>query len=252
MNRITKVAIILIAVGLIALVLLPRWAPVQAVSWTPPPNAGLTGAFAPNQALSALTEIPVGYAAGVRALRVNFVGSLGWELHHPIEFQNHLFDALVAAGAKYDLGHVGMRAMDSMRLEKSYRLWGTDLNAENTVLEAGMDRFVRLNKGDFTGRDALVAQQQAGVPNRFCTLEIEAEDADSFGNEPVFMEGEVVGRGTAGGYGHFVRKSLMLGYVRSDRAEVGRECQVRILGEMRPARIVAESPYDPDNAALRA
>jgi len=199
-----------------------------------------------------MQEIPVGFATGVRALRVNFVGSLGWELHHPIEYQNHLFDALVSAGAKYELGHVGMRAMDSMRLEKTYRLWGTDLNAENTVLEAGMDRFVRLNKGDFTGRDALVAQQQKGVPNRFCTLEIDAEDADSFGNEPVFMEGEVVGRGTAGGYGHHVKKSLMLGYVRSDMAEVGRECQVRILGEMRPARIIAESPYDPDNTALRA
>jgi len=199
-----------------------------------------------------MQEIPVGFAPGVRALRVNFVGSLGWELHHPIEYQNHLFDALTEAGKAHGLAHVGMRAMDSMRLEKSYRLWGTDLNAENTILEASMDRFIRLNKGGFTGREALVAQQQQGVPNRFCTLEIEAEDADSFGNEPVFMDGEVVGRGTAGGYGHYVKKSLMLGYVKTDNAEVGRECQVRILGEMRPSRIVAESPYDPDNTALRA
>ncbi len=197
-------------------------------------------------------EIPVGFAPGVKALRVNFVGSLGWELHHPIEYQIHLYEALMAAGQKYDIANCGLRAMDSMRLEKSYRLWGTDLNAENTILEASMDRFVRLNKGNFTGRDALVAQQQKGVPNRYCTIEVDADDADSFGNEPVFLDGEVIGRGTAGGYGHHVKKSIMLGYVKSDLATVGREVKVRILDQLRPARIVAESPYDPDNAALRA
>src|SRR3546814_6260896 len=78
-----------------------------------------------------MQEIPVGFCPDVRALRVNFVGSLGWELHHPIEYQAHLFDALMAAGRPFDIALVGMRAMDSMRLENSYRLWGTDLNAEN-------------------------------------------------------------------------------------------------------------------------
>jgi dimethylglycine dehydrogenase len=197
-------------------------------------------------------EIPVGFAPGVKALRVNFVGSLGWELHHPIEYQIHLYEALMAAGRKYDIANCGLRSMDSMRLEKSYRLWGTDLNAENTILEASMERFVRLNKGQFTGRDALIAQQQKGVPNRYVTLEIDADDADPFGNEPVFLDGEVIGRGTAGGYGHHVRKSLMLGYVKSELATVGREVKVRVLDQLRPARIVAESPYDPENAALKA
>ncbi len=199
-----------------------------------------------------LRDIPIGYCPSVRALRVNFVGSLGWELHHPIEYQVHLYEALMAAGAEFDIGLVGMRAMDSMRLEKSYRLWGTDLNAENSLLEAGLNRFVRLNKGEFAGREALVRQQADGVPNTYCTIEIDADDADSFGNEPVFMDGQVVGRGTAGGYAHFVKKSLMLGYVKTEHAEIGRECQVRLMGELRPARIVAESPYDPENAALRA
>ena len=145
-----------------------------------------------------------------------------------------------------------MRAMDSMRLEKSYRLWGTDLNAENTILEAGLNRFVRLNKGEFTGRDALVLQQERGVPNQYCTIEIDADDADAFGNEPVLLDGEVIGRGTAGGYGHFVGKSLMLGYVKTEHAKVGLECHVRVLDQLRPARIIAESPYDPENLALRA
>jgi dimethylglycine dehydrogenase len=207
-----------------------------------------------NEAFKWLTmqEIPIGFCPNVRAMRVNFVGSLGWELHHPIEYQIQLFEALRQAGAEFQIANVGMRAMDSMRLEKSYRLWGTDLNAENTVLEAGLNRFVRLNKGEFTGREALVLQQEQGVPNQYCTIEIDADDADAFGNEPVLIDGEVVGRGTAGGYGHFVRKSLMLGHVKTEHAIVGRECQVRVLDQLRPARIIAESPYDPENLALRA
>jgi len=207
-----------------------------------------------NEAFKWLTmqEIPVGFCPNVRAMRVNFVGSLGWELHHPIEYQIQLFEALHQAGAEFRIANVGMRAMDSMRLEKSYRLWGTDLNAENTILEAGLNRFVRLNKGEFTGRDALVLQQERGVPNQYCTIEIDADDADPFGNEPVLLDGEVIGRGTAGGYGHFVGKSLMLGYVKSEHAVVGQECHVRVLDQLRPARIIAESPYDPENLALRA
>lgn len=214
----------------------------------------LADADVSNEAFPWLTvqDIPLGWCPNVRALRVNFVGSLGWELHHPIEYQAHLFDAIMEAGKEFDIGLVGLRAMDSMRLEKSYRLWGTDLNAENSALEAGLNRFVRLNKGDFVGRDALTRQQEAGVPNTYCTLEIDADDADSFGNEPVFMDGEVVGRGTAGGYGHHVKKSLMLGYVKTEFAEIGRDCQVRVMGELRPARIVPESPYDPENEMLRA
>ncbi|MBL6597885.1 MAG: FAD-dependent oxidoreductase [Alphaproteobacteria bacterium] len=207
-----------------------------------------------NEAFKWLTmrEIPVGFCPNVRAMRVNFVGSLGWELHHPIEYQIQLFEALRQAGAEFRIANVGMRAMDSMRLEKSYRLWGTDLNAENTILEAGLNRFVRLNKGEFTGRDALVLQQERGVPNQYCTIEIDADDADAFGNEPVLLDGEVIGRGTAGGYGHFVGKSLMLGYVKTEHAKVGLECHVRVLDQLRPARIIAESPYDPENLALRA
>lgn len=216
--------------------------------------AKLADADISNEAFPWLTarDIPVGFCPNVRALRVNFVGSLGWELHHPIEYQRQLFETLLVAGKDEGIAHVGLRAMDSMRLEKSYRLWGTDLNAENSVLEAGLDRFVRLQKGEFTGRDALIRQIEQGIPNRFCTIEIDADDADPFGNEPILMDGEVIGRGTAGGYGHHVKKSLMLGYVKSDFATVGNECQVRVLDQLRPARIIAESPYDPENLALRA
>src|SRR3546814_15719072 len=129
----------------------------------------------------------------------------------------------MAAGRAFDIALVGMRAMDSMRLEKSYRLWGTDLNAENSLLEAGLDRFVRLNKGAFTGRDALVRQQAEGVPKTFCTSEYDAAEADGIGNEPVDMEGLVVWVGPSGRYGNFVGKSVMRGAVRTDDVGLGRD-----------------------------
>ena len=108
-----------------------------------------------------------------------------------------------------------------------------------------------MDKSAFIGREALIAQQQAGTTNTFCTIEIDADDSDSVGNEPVFINDELVGRGTSGGYGHCVRKSLMLGYIRSDAAKIGQECEVRLLDQMRPARIIADSPYDPESAQAR-
>ena len=102
------------------------------------------------------------------------------------------------------------------------------------------------------GREALIRQQEKGIPYTFCTIEIDASEADSFGNEPIILDGEVIGRGTSGGYGHYIKKSLMLGYVRSDHAIIGQKCSVRLLDELRPARIIEESPYDPSNSALMA
>src|ERR1700694_5848238 len=114
----------------------------------------------------------VGLAVDVYLLRVNFVGALGWELHFPIEYAHHLFDALFAAGKEFGIGMVGMRAMESMRMEKSYRMWGSDMTTDYTPFEAGLDRFVRMNKGAFIGREALEKQRARGVPHRFITLEV--------------------------------------------------------------------------------
>jgi dimethylglycine dehydrogenase len=214
----------------------------------------LTDADLSNEAFPWLTAqtISVGLASDVRALRVNFVGELGWELHHPIEHQNHIFDALMAAGEEFGLAPVGMRAMDSLRLEKSYRMWGQDLTSEYSALEAGLDRFVRLDKGEFIGRNALIAQKEAGVPQRFVTLEIEVDDTDARGNEPLYLDGAMVGRVTAGAYGHAIGKSLAIGYVTPEAAEPGTELVIEILKELRAARVIPESPYDPNNEALRA
>ncbi|MDE0202658.1 MAG: aminomethyltransferase family protein, partial [Rhodospirillaceae bacterium] len=177
---------------------------------------------------------------------------LGWEIHHPVEYQRHIFLELLRAGAEFDIGQCGMRAMDSLRIEKSYRMWGQDLTIEYSAFEAGLDRFVALDKGDFVGRKALVAQREAGVPQDFVTLELEADDADPWGNEPIYDGETMIGRVTSGAYGHTVGKSLALGYVARNHAVRGRRLAVEILGERRPARIVPNSPVDPANTRLRA
>ncbi|MBU6377572.1 MAG: FAD-dependent oxidoreductase [Gammaproteobacteria bacterium] len=196
----------------------------------------------------------VGMATDVYLLRVNFVGSLGWELHFPIEYAHHIFEAIFAAGAEYGIGMAGMRAMESLRMEKSYRMWGSDLTRDYTPYEAGLDRFVRLNKGDFIGKAALERQLAAGVPHRFVTLEVHGvTDADPLGNEPLFAaDGRMIGRATAGCYGHVLGKSLAIGYVQPEYAAVGSTLQIEILGERKQATVVVESPYDPANLELRA
>ena len=218
--------------------------------------ARLTDAPLDNASFPWLTgqTIEVGLAPDVRALRVNFVGALGWELHFPIEYAHHLFDALFEAGRDSGIGMVGMRAMESLRLEKSYRMWGSDMTPDYTPFEASLDRFVRINKGPFIGREALERQLARGVPNRFVTVEVHGvSDADPLGNEPLFdRSGGIVGRATSGYYGHCLRKSLAIGYVKADFATAGTELSIEILGQRRQGTVVRESPYDPDNLELRA
>ena len=198
--------------------------------------------------------IEAGLAVEVYALRVNFVGALGWELHFPIEYAHHLFDALFEAGKPFGLGMVGMRAMESLRLEKSYRMWGSDMTPDYTPFEASLDRFVRMNKAAFIGKEALEKQLAGGVPNRFVTLDVHGvTDADPLGNEPLFdAGGRMIGRATSGYYGHCLRKSLAIGYARAEFAQAGTQLAIEILGERKQATVLPESPYDPDNLDLRA
>ena len=186
------------------------------------------------------------------ALRVNYVGELGWELHHPIEYQNHVFDALTETGHDLGLAPFGIRAMDSMRFEKSYRMVGTELSVEYAALESELGRFVHLNKGDFIGRDALQRWMERGFSNRLVTLEVhDAADADALGNNPLFVDGELVGRATGGNYGFRVEKSLALAMVKPELAGIGTEVEMDILGTMHRATVIPESPYDPENEKLR-
>jgi len=213
----------------------------------------LTDADLSNAAFPWLTgkKIDVGHAQA-HALRVNFVGELGFELHHPIEMQNTIFDLVMDAGREFGIRPFGIRAMMSMAVEKSYRLVGRELSIEYAALESGLERFVHPNKGQFVGRDALVRWQQRGFNWKFVTMEVEAADADPRGSEPLWADGELVGRATNGGYGWRLGKSLALGMVRPDHAEIGTALDIQILGERRRATVVAESPYDPANTRLRA
>jgi dimethylglycine dehydrogenase len=192
-------------------------------------------------------------AAGLTAMRVNFVGELGYELHHSIEMQNTIFDALMAAGAPFGVKPFGIRAMDSLRLEKSYKLVGRELSIEYAALESGLERFVDFDKGPFLGRDALIAWKRKGFENKLVTLEVQGvTDADARGSEPVMKDGAMIGRTTSGGYGWRMGKSLALAMVTPELSRVGDEVDVRILGEMRRAIVIPDSPYDPKNAALRS
>jgi dimethylglycine dehydrogenase len=192
--------------------------------------------------------------APVRLMRVNYVGELGWEIHHPIEYQNHLFDILEEAGRPFDLTLAGMRAMNWLRLEKTYRAWGTELSKEVTAFESGLDRFVRLDKNaDFIGRAALERQKASGALGwRLVTLLIDGPaDADPWGVESIWAGDKVAGRATAGGYSVHFEKQIALAYVRPEFADEGRALTIKMLDRHYPALVVEESPYDPANERLR-
>lgn len=191
-------------------------------------------------------------AGQAHALRVNFIGELGWELHHPIEMQNYLFDLLMEEGREFGIRPFGIRAMMSMRLEKSYRLIPRELSIEYAALESGLDRFVRLDKNAFLGRDALLAWKEKGFRYSFATLEVhDVEDVDARGTEPIFLGDRMVGRCTSGGYGWRLGKSLALAMLERGHDAIGAELEVSILGKPHRATVLEESPFDPKNERLR-
>ena len=187
------------------------------------------------------------------AMRVNFVGELGWEIHHPIEYQNQIFDLLFEHGSKLSLKPFGIRAMDSLRIEKSYRLPGRELSIEYAALESGLDRFVAENKGNFYGRNGLAEWKSRGFLYGFATLEVHGvTDADALGNNPIYLDGRVIGRATSGGYGHRIQKSLVLAMINPSNIKIGLKVKIDILGKKFDASIIEESPYDPENEKLKA
>ncbi len=215
----------------------------------------LTDADLSNEAFPWLSgkEISVGNCTA-HALRVNFVGELGWEFHHPIEQQIALFDLLMDAGKEFGIRPYGIKAMSSLSVEKSYRLVPRELSIEYNAYESGLDRFVHPNKGQFIGRDALVEAKQNGLDWNFVTMEVHGVgdgDSDARGSEPLYRNGQLIGRATNGAYGFRVNKSLALGMVKPEHSAIGTELEIKILGKLFKATVIPESPYDPDNKALR-
>jgi dimethylglycine dehydrogenase len=185
----------------------------------------------------------------VRAIRVAYTGELGWELHHPIEMQNYLFDLLEKAGAAQDMKLVGARAQNWLRQEKSYRAFGNELGRDAFPLEAGLDRFVDLSK-DFRGKAAMAS---LGIRSKCVTVLVDGpDDADPWGREALYSGDDRVGRLTSGGWSAAFGKSIGMGYVRPDLAAVGTRLRVKMFDRLWDAVVTEDSPYDPQNAAIRA
>lgn len=184
----------------------------------------------------------------VRAIRVAYTGELGWELHHPIEMQNYLFDQLEKAGEPHGMELVGARAQNWLRQEKSYRAFGTELGRDATPLEADLPRFVDMNK-DFHGKQAMADH---GINAKCVTVLIDGpEDADPWGREVLYVGDERTGRLTSGGYSVAFGKSIGMGYVKPDHAVVGQKLKVKMFDQLWDAEIVEDSPYDPKNERIR-
>jgi dimethylglycine dehydrogenase len=186
----------------------------------------------------------------LRALRVSYVGELGWELHSPMQHLEKLYDALWEAGKAYGMVDFGVYAVNSMRMEKAYAGWSSELTNEITPIEAGIERFVNYKKGDFIGRDAVLQRKNQGIKIKMIYLEVSSTDADCRGGEPVYLKGEVVGMTTSGAFGHRTGKSLAFAYVQAhlDKSDY----EVLLLGEKKKARVLTKSAYDPNNERLKS
>jgi glycine cleavage system T protein len=185
------------------------------------------------------------------ALRVTYVGELGWELYCPTEYGLRLWDTIWASGREHGLVAGGYKAIDSLRLEKGYRVWGADISPEETPWEAGLDFAVKLDKGDFIGRDAVAAAREQPLERRLACLVLAEPRAVALGSEPVRIEGEIVGRVTSGGYGYTVERSIAYAYVPAERSEPGQAAEVEIFGEWVAGEIAAEPLFDPAGERIR-
>jgi dimethylglycine dehydrogenase len=185
----------------------------------------------------------------VRALRVSYVGELGWELHAPMASMAALYDALWDAGRPFGVANYGLYAVNSMRMEKAYKAWSAELTNELNMLEADMPRFIHFDKPDFVGKSA--TRRLPARPFRIVYAEVAADDTDARGGEPVLVGERCIGVITSGAYGHRVRKSLAFASVDLEFAAPGSTFDVLIQGQRRAATVRAAAAYDPENLRMR-
>jgi dimethylglycine dehydrogenase len=214
--------------------------------------ARVTDADISNNAFRFLTaqDIFVG-AAPVRAYRVSYVGELGWELYVAPEYQRHVYNLLMNAGREFEIVNFGYRALDSMRLEKGYRFWGLDMNALTTPLEAGLDAFVKFNKSDFRGRDALLKQKKDGVTRTLQCLVVHGSDEIPHGWEPIYAGNDAISYVCSGEYGHFLNQTIVLAYLPRAYSAPGTELSIYLFGKKFPTIVERAPLYDSTNARLR-
>jgi len=187
------------------------------------------------------------------ASRVTYVGELGWEFYCPMEYGLRLWDTLWAAGQPEGLVAAGYKAIDSLRLEKGYRYWSSEISPDYSPLEAGLGFAVKLNKKDFIGKEAILKQKETGVTRKLCCMTLSDSRTIALGKEPIrSKDGKIIGWVAAGGYGYSVEKSIIYAYLPVEYAKIGTELQVEFLGEQVGA-VVAQSPlWDPKGERIRA
>lgn len=184
--------------------------------------------------------------------RISYTGDLGYEIYVATDQQVALYGELARAGEDLGLRPFGMRAMMSLRLEKSFGSWLREYRPDYTPMETGLDRFVAYDKpADFIGREAALAERERGVARRLCTFEVDALDADAVADEPIWLDDEVVGFVTSGGYAHAADRSVAIGFLPVDRIEPGLAVEIEILGDRRPARLFTGALFDPEGERIR-
>jgi dimethylglycine dehydrogenase len=196
-------------------------------------------------------SVEVAGVKGVRVLRISYVGELAWELHVPMPQMPAVYRALMRSGGMHGIRHFGTYAMNSLRMEKAYRAWGGELTNELTLIEAGMRRFVDLDK-EFVGKAGVVKSLRDGPRTQLAYLEVDAIDRDCVGNEPVILDGEVVGVTTGGAYGFAVRKSLAFAYLQPTALNEVKGLEIMLGGERRHARLIPEPAWDTANLRPRS
>jgi glycine cleavage system T protein len=215
--------------------------------------APLTKSDLSNEAFRYMTaqEISIGHVPCL-AVRVTYVGELGWELYCPSEYGQALWDLLWRSGAGHGMLACGYRAIDALRIEKGYRVWGADMTPEETPDEAGLAFAVKVDKGEFKGRQALLATRTAEPNRRLCCLELADPRSVCLGSEPVRIGNEVLGRVTTGGYGFAIERSIAYAYLPAPAAVPGKAVEVEVFGEWVVAEVSAEPLWDPSGARIRA
>ena len=190
--------------------------------------------------------------ASCQVARLSFTGELGYEIYVDSNYAGPLYDYLIDAGEKFGIRQFGIRALVSMGMEKSFGIWSREFTPDYTPMMCGMNRFVDYEKTNFVGREAALADRDVKHEHKLVALEIDSEEGDAWGYEPIWLNGDYAGFVTSGAYGHTVEKSLALGYVKSpylDRS--GSEFSVHLVEGRRPAQILSEPPYDPTASKMR-
>ncbi|GGA14671.1 GcvT family protein [Neptunicoccus cionae] len=184
--------------------------------------------------------------------RVSYTGDLGYEIYVDADSQHALYQTLATAGADLGLKPFGMRAMMSLRLDRFFGSWNAEFSPDYTPAETGMDRFMSYDKSaDFIGKAAALAERASGPSRKLCTFEVDASDADVNAYEPIWLNGEVIGFCTSGGYSHHAQKSIAFGFVPSGQITKDLNVEIEILGQMRPARRITTQLFDPEMARMR-